>query len=155
MDPRTVLAELVALPGPPGQEGQVRDAVASHVRRLGFAHSVDAKGNLLVPIGSGKPRIVVTAHLDEVAMMVQTVQPDGGLTVVPMGGLYPWKIGEGLVQVLASNGAIDGVLSFGAIHTNDPGSPVRRAERDGVGWSELGAQTIGTCDGRAGLWVRP
>ncbi len=155
MDSRSLLAELVALPGPPGQEGHVRDAVASHVGRLGLSHRIDAKGNLLVPLGSGKPRIVVTAHLDEVAMMVKAVQPDGGLTVVPMGGLYPWKIGEGLVQILASGGAIDGVLSFGSIHTNDPESTVRRAERDGLGWSEVRVQTMRTCDELRAIGVRP
>src|SRR5215212_8029692 len=103
-DSLELVRELVGLPGPPGQEDEVRDAVARHVDTLGLESRVDAKGNLLVglsPAAFDKPRVVVTAHLDEIALMVSQVMPDGTLRVVPLGGLYPWKWGEGPVEVLS------------------------------------------------------
>jgi putative aminopeptidase FrvX len=111
-----LLQELVSLPAPPGQERLVRDAVSRHVDRLGFKHRQDAKGNLLV--GSEQPRIVVTAHMDEIAMIVRLIEPDGSLIVGALGGIYPWKLGEGPVSILCAE-AINGVLSFGSIHTAD------------------------------------
>jgi putative aminopeptidase FrvX len=132
-----LLAELVACPGPPGQEDAVRAAVASYVTRLGLPSSTDARGNLLVPLGERaleKPRIVVTAHLDEIALMATDIDADGGLSVSPLGGVYPWKWGEGPVEILAGTTRkptmLAGVLSFGGIHTNSPLSAAQQS-RDG------------------------
>src|SRR6266700_1769352 len=74
-----LIRELVAIPGPPGREGPVREAVERHVAALGYKSTTDAKGNLLVHLpAQGKStrsaakscRLVVTAHLDEIALMV-------------------------------------------------------------------------------------
>lgn len=134
MNPRKLLEELILLPGPPGQEEQVREAIAIHCRELGLEPQVDAKGNLLVALGSGRPRVVVTAHLDEIALMVSQILPDGSLAVRPLGGIHPWKLGEGPVQILASDADLDGVLSFGSVHTESPQSPVRHARENPMTW---------------------
>lgn len=126
-----LLKELVAIPGPPGQEVLVRQALAKHVEALGLAHRTDAKGNLL--IGSTQPRIVVTAHMDEIAMIVRRIEPDGSLVVGPLGGLFPWKIGEGPVSILVPE-AFEAALSFGSIHTADKASNVRKADDSAVDW---------------------
>lgn len=131
LDPLTILQELVSLPGPAGQEQLVRDAVARHVAALGLHSRVDAKGNLLV--GRAEARIVVTAHLDEIGMIVRGVEPDGHLIVGPLGGLLPWKLGEGPVQIQCTE-PLDGVVSFGSIHTEDERSSIRQAGKDGLQW---------------------
>lgn len=142
MDPLALLAELTAIPGPPGQEEAIRQAVAGHVASLGFSSQADAKGNLLVPITEGAtPKVVVTAHLDEIAMIVRGVYEDGSLKVGALGGLFPWKIGEGPVQILASNGSIAGVLGFGSIHTEDPSSTVRQADARTPSWDDVSVWT--------------
>src|SRR5579862_910788 len=131
MDPLALLAELVAIPGPPGQERLVSEALIRHLDRLHLKYRSDAKGNLLV--GSTKPRIVVTAHMDEIAMIVRRVESDGSLAVGSLGGLFPWKLGEGPVQIMAK-GTLNGILSFGSIHTADKGSNVRRADTTTIDW---------------------
>ena len=135
MDSLALLQEFVSVPAPPGQEGALREVLAAHVSELGLTHTADAKGNLLVRLGgTGRARLVVTAHMDEIAMMVQRVEADGRLAVTHLGGLHPWKLGEGPVQILASEGPLDGVLSFGSIHTEDPASTVRQADRAAIKW---------------------
>lgn len=116
MDSLSLLAELVALPGPPGQEDAVRDCLKSHLGKR--KSETDAKGNLIV--GSPNPKIVVTAHMDEIALLVKAVEPDGRLLVTALGGLHPWKLGEGPVSVLAPGEPLNGVLSFGSVHTKVP-----------------------------------
>jgi putative aminopeptidase FrvX len=155
MDPLELLAELTALPAPPGQERAVREALTRHVERLGYSTSTDAKGNLLVPLSGNAPRIVVTAHMDEIAMIVRSVRPDGSLQVGALGGIFPWKLGEGPVQVLASGGPVAGVLSFGSIHTADPTSTVRRADRGGIEWDLARVMTGRSEPELAELGVRP
>jgi putative aminopeptidase FrvX len=131
---RELLAEFVALPGPPGQEDAVRDAVARYVTRLGLPYRSDARGNLIVGLGENVPeraRVVVTAHLDEIALMVTGIDGDDSLTVSALGGVYPWKWGEGPVTILAGSGSatqhLPGILSFGSIHTTSPRSAAQQA----------------------------
>jgi putative aminopeptidase FrvX len=127
-----LIRELVALPGPPGQEDEVRDAVARHVETLGFESRVDAKGNLLVGLSEAsfnRARVVVTAHLDEIALMVSQVLADGTLRVVPLGGIHPWKWGEQPVEIITSE-PLPAVISFGSIHTESPAA-VANAARSG------------------------
>ena len=108
-----LISELVAIPGPPGQEDLVREAVAAHASRLGCVHETDARGNLLLALPGAervpeKPDIVVMAHLDEIALLVVRIEGDGRLVVTNLGGAFPWKWGEGPVQILAPDGAADG-----------------------------------------------
>jgi putative aminopeptidase FrvX len=132
-----LLAELVGQPGPPGQEDAIRASVARQLDGLGLPHRTDAKGNLLTWVGEAEPErpvAVVTAHLDEIALMVTGADGDGALTVSPLGGVLPYKWGEGPVEVLGRE-PVPGVLSFGSIHTASPHAAVSH-HRDGkaVGW---------------------
>lgn len=141
MDAQSLLAELVATPGPAGQEEAVRNVVAKHVKSVGFELTVDAKGNLLVPLGKESPKVVVTAHLDEIALIVRGIYEDGTLQVGPLGGIHPWKQGEGPVQILAAKGPLTGILGFGSIHTEDPASTVRQADDRPLRWDDASVWT--------------
>lgn len=141
LDPVALLQELIEIPGPPGQEEAVAEAVAFRAAELGYDPQIDAKGNVRIASGPGPYRTVVTAHLDEIAMMVREIDPNGQITVGPLGGLWPWKLGEGPVQVLAPDGPLDAVLGFGSIHTEDPASRARRAGEGPVKWSHARVET--------------
>jgi putative aminopeptidase FrvX len=122
-------------------------AVEKHVKRLGFSFENDEKGNLLVRLPmaatAGKrsaakqgnsTRVLVTAHLDEIALMVQRIEGDGRLKVVPMGGAHPWKWGETPVAILAEKEMFPGVISFGCIHTSSPAAVVEHARGGALSW---------------------
>lgn len=155
-----LIRELVAIPGPPGQEDAIREAVAAHAEALGCFHATDARGNLLIaPPGvqalPERPNIVVMAHLDEIAMLVVRVEDDGWLLVTNMGGLYPWKCGEGPVSILTPGEPLTGILSFGSIHTNAPGSPAVKARDNALTWDGARVFTGLTADELAARGVRP
>src|SRR2546422_5356971 len=103
LDSTELIREFVAIPGPPGQEGLVGEAFSARAKSIGFEPETDPKGNVVVTIpGKRKkerPKVVVTAHLDEIALMVQRIAAEGWVDVVPMGGAYPWKWGEQPVQI--------------------------------------------------------
>lgn len=134
MDPIELLQEFVSLPGPAGQEEAVAAAVGKWVERLGLKGEVDAKGSYIVRLGEGTPRILVTAHMDEIAMIVREVRPDGTLVVSQLGGLFAWKLGEGPVEILGRGEPIPGVFGFGGIHTEDPTATTVQAKGKGVEW---------------------
>ena len=139
LDPLALVRELVALPGPPGQEDAVRAAVASHLDMLGCVHQTDARGNLLIaaPGASAlpeRPRIVVMAHLDEIALLVTRIESNSTLAVTNLGGAYPWKWGEGPVAILAARDTLNGILSFGSIHSVSKSNPAVRARDEALTW---------------------
>src|SRR5690242_5870216 len=96
-DSTELIRWLVMLAGPSGEERAVREALAERVRKIGLPTETDAKGNLLVslPGRSDRPHIVVSAHLDEIALLVTGIDEDGKIRVAPVGGTYTWKWGEG------------------------------------------------------------
>ncbi len=159
MDALELTRMLTQLPGPPGQETLVRDAVAAHAERLGCVHETDARGNLLLSVpGAGRlpdaPEIVIMAHLDEIALLVVRVEDSGNLVVTNLGGVFPWKWGEGPVQILASPMLLDGILSFGSIHTTDPGSTASAARERALTWADTRIRTGLTAEALAQAGVR-
>lgn len=155
MDPLELLRELVSIPGPPGQEEAVAQAVAGHARNLGYSPESDAKGNLIIRRGDGPPKVVVTAHLDEIAMIVRYMEPDGHLVLTALGGLFPWKLGEGPVLVMGASSPVNGILSFGSIHTTDLRNSARAAVTSALDWDMCRVITGRSQDELARLGVRP
>ncbi len=159
-DALALVRELVAIPGPPGQEDAVREAVAAHADRLGCVHSTDARGNLLIaPPGAkqlpDKPSVVVMAHLDEIALLVVRIEDDGRLVVASMGGAYPWKWGEGPVAILAPNTPLTGILSFGSIHSASKTNSAVRAKDEALTWDMARVFTGLSKEALAAHGVRP
>lgn len=83
------LAELMALHAPSGSE----QPVVAHLRDL-FAPlvdsvSVDHMGNLIATreAPEGAPHVVVSAHSDEIGAMVASIEPEGFLRLLPLGGV--------------------------------------------------------------------
>ncbi len=140
-DSIALIRTLVALPGPPGEEKAVREWLAERLRGLGYTSEVDAKGNLLtrLPAPPGvidPPTVVVTAHLDEIALMVTRIEEGGKIRVAPMGGLFTWKWGEGPVELLTRDGIVQGILSYGSIHTNNEASVAEFARKNPLDWEK-------------------
>ncbi len=137
-----LIKELVALKGPPGEEKSVRDWLKREVDALSLKHTTDSKGNLLVDLSAPNqkkrtgPRIVVTAHMDEIALIVTRIDDDGKVRVAASGGSYPWKWGEGPVEILTRMGSITGILSFGSIHTDSEISVAEQARKGPLLWKQ-------------------
>jgi putative aminopeptidase FrvX len=137
------LAELIRIPAPPGEEqalaAVLRTHLAAHTKNA--VVTTDAKGNVLVaasPAALTSATTLITAHLDEIALMVTQIRADGTVFVAPLGGAHPWKWGEGPVTLLGQYKHITGILSLGSIHTNHPASTIQRAREGHVPtWSDV------------------
>ena len=114
-----LLQELVSARGPSGQEDEVTAIAQRELAPLCDSVMLDAAGNLVGKIDgppSDAPAVRVMAHLDELALMVKTINDDSSLRVVPLGGIRPYKYGEGAVEILADEAILPGILSFGSSH---------------------------------------
>ena len=117
-----LFSELLAVPSPPGREERMGRLVCSKLEELDYVPHVDAAGNVTVSVPGKKPdagSLMMAAHMDEIAMVVTNISEDGRLRVDRSGGLFPYKIGEGPVEILGREDCISGVLSMGSGHRVD------------------------------------
>ena len=116
-----LFAELL-VPSLSGSEGKLAAVIQKKLAELGYDPIFDHSGNILVHL-TGKdtqaPLFVFAAHMDEIGMVVTRIEMDGRLRVTCSGGLYPWKLGEGAVDIFGDETTIQGVLSMGSTHGQD------------------------------------
>ena len=126
----TLLSALLDAPAVSGHEEGVAQIVRDRLTAWGYAPETDAAGNVLVRFAGDGPLVCLAAHTDEIGMVVAGVNDDGSLRVERSGGLYPWKLGEGPVEIRGDQAAITGVLSMGSTHRAG-------AEDEAVRWRDV------------------
>ena len=113
----STLQTLSNIIGTSGYEGAVRQAIRPLVAESVDEMRVDALGNLITyKRGTGERplRVLVTAHMDEVGLMVVGHTGEGSLKVAPSGGLNA-RLLPGLT-VSVGQDKILGVIGLQAIH---------------------------------------
>ncbi|MBV9230971.1 MAG: M42 family metallopeptidase [Chloroflexi bacterium] len=105
---RADLAELTALHAPSGSEQPVIARLRDLFTPLVDTVSVDHMGNLtaLREGPPGAPHVVVAAHADEIGAMVASIEPDGFLRLLPLGGVQPRLLEGRAVWVAGQPGVI-------------------------------------------------
>lgn len=123
------LERLSNLDGVSGNEGKVRAALREIIAQNispGRALTVegDALGNLLVRqvASPGLPRIMLSAHMDEVGLMITSVEKSGHLRFRAVGSIDSRVLVSKTVRI--GDNAVAGVIGCKAIHLQKP--PERR-----------------------------
>jgi endoglucanase len=119
-----LLKRICELPSIPGREDAVRRLVIEEMQGLVDEVSVDALGNVVgVRRGSGGPRVMVAAHMDEIGFMVKHIDDRGFIRLHPVGGFDPRVLVAQRVLVHGFGGnVLRGVVWMTAkpIHLIDP-----------------------------------
>ncbi|MEZ4864071.1 MAG: M20/M25/M40 family metallo-hydrolase [Caldilineaceae bacterium] len=148
--PLDLFTRLLAVPAPSGYEAQIATVVRTILEEIGYRHTTDSAGNILVRLPGAQPTaplVCYAAHIDEIGMVVTNVEADGSLRVSRSGGLYPWKHGEGPVEILGDHGSITGILSMGSTHTATGNKAIE--------WSDVRVLTGLTSPELAAVGIRP
>ena len=123
-DPVVQLLEaLTNAPGPSGFEGPVRDIVTIGLNELGAEISHDGLGSVIGRFDGppGSPRVMVTAHMDEVGLLVQYIRPDGFIKFKTLGGWLDQALIDQRWVINTRDGRVHGVSGIRTIHVT-PGS---------------------------------
>lgn len=119
----SLFSELLAVPSPSGREERLAQTIRGKLEGWGYAPQTDAAGNVYVRLEGSDPHAplrCLAAHMDEIGVVVTRIEDNGALRVDRSGGLHPWKIGEGPLEILGDERTITGVLSMGSAHTAGP-----------------------------------
>ncbi len=102
----TQFKKLLAIDSTTGQFRAIQEYLAGEVGRLGFPVSTPHKGGLIADLGGEGSCLAVTAHVDDIGLMVRHVNADGTLNVCPVGGLYPFYCVTENVRVHTRDGRV-------------------------------------------------
>ncbi len=97
---------LLAIDSTTGQFRAIQDWTAEEIRHLGFVPRFTRKGGVLTDLGGEGEPLVITAHLDDIGLMVRHINADGTLNVCPVGGLYPFYCVTENVRVYTGDGQV-------------------------------------------------
>ena len=89
-----------------GQYLEIQKLICKIVKEEGYDYQLTHKGGVIVDLGGKGNPLVVTAHLDDIGLMVRHINPDGTLNVCAVGGLYPFYCTGENVRVHTRDGKV-------------------------------------------------
>ncbi|MDA0748582.1 MAG: M20/M25/M40 family metallo-hydrolase [bacterium] len=137
-----LLTDLLQIPSPSGREERMADAIKQKITDLGAHPKQDLQGNVWTEIPGKDPNagpVAMASHMDELAMVITAIEPDGRLRITRSGGLHPWKLGECPVDIVCDGpDTVPAHLSFGSGHTQDPNDPITQfaSGAKGITWAD-------------------
>lgn len=111
MADRKLLRELTEAFGPSGYETESANIMVRELARAGKV-SRDGLGSVVCRVAGSteRPRIMVSAHMDEVGFIVKSVTADGYVKFLPIGGWWPNVLLGQRVLVRTRKGDFPGVI---------------------------------------------
>lgn len=85
-----VFKRLLEVDSTTGQYVEIQKLICKILKEEGFEYTTLRKGGVIASFGGKKEPLAVTAHLDDIGLMVRHINSDGTLNVCPVGGLYPF-----------------------------------------------------------------
>ena len=113
-----LLQELTEAHGPSGFEDPVRAIMRRELAPLSTCMESDGMGSLIAPLkgAAGSPRIMLTAHMDEVGMLVKYVTPEGFIRFQPLGGWLDEALINQRYAIATRKGVVLGVTGIKTVH---------------------------------------
>ncbi|PKO10292.1 MAG: aminopeptidase [Chloroflexi bacterium HGW-Chloroflexi-2] len=119
---KSLIKKLVETVGPSGYESRIREVVRAEVEKYADEISVDAMGNLIVKKGEKKEgglKVMLSAHIDEIGVMVTHVDKNGFARFTTIGGVRPHTCYGSRVRFLNGTvGVIGGEMLENANHVH-------------------------------------
>ncbi len=111
-----LLKKICEIPGAPGFEKPIRDFVLKQVKSLVDDVSIDNMGNVIAfKKGKKNKKIMIAAHMDEIAFIITHIDEHGFLRFIPLGGFDPKTLTAQRVIVHGKKDVI-GVMGSKPIH---------------------------------------
>lgn len=112
-----LLKKLCLANGASGDENKISNIIKEEIKPFVEEITIDAMGNLIVfkkGLMRAKSKLMVSAHMDEVGLMVTHITDEGFLKFTSVGGINP-EILPGS-EVLVGENNINGVIGLAPIH---------------------------------------
>lgn len=145
------LKQLTEINAPAGHEQALRRALLAELKEYaGVETKIDRMGNVVaVKQGHGpapRKRVMLSAHMDEVGLIVTSATEEGFLRVAPIGGVDPRVIIS--KRVLVGDDQIHGIIGAMAIHLQSAADRQRVLGYSDI-YVDIGAKDKAEAEGKA------
>lgn len=112
-----LLRRLIDSPSPSGFEQKAQQVVREEVQAYADEVRTDVHGNVIASLNSnGYPRVMLTAHIDELGFLIRYIDEQGYLYFTPIGGYDPSTLPGARVIVHTPGGPVASVIGCRAVH---------------------------------------
>jgi tetrahedral aminopeptidase len=133
------LERLVASPSPSGFEQPAQQVVRTEIQQFADEVRTDVMGNVIAALNpGGTPRVMLTAHCDELGFLIRFIDERGFLYFSPIGGFDPSSLPGERVFVHTPTGPLPGVLGRKPVHLMDKKERSQAPDLDDM-WIDIGA----------------
>jgi endoglucanase len=94
-----------------GNEEKVRNLIQNEIKKYVDEVYVDKVGNLIAHKGGKSPKIMLAAHMDEIGLMVKSIDSSGRIYISEIGGADPVMLLGERVHIETKKGMIHGVIT--------------------------------------------
>jgi putative aminopeptidase FrvX len=131
------LKTLLTTPGPSGFEARVAKVYSDEAAKFASVEK-DHYGNVYASINSGaKLRIMLSGHLDEIALIVTHIDKDGFIWLSGVGGWQTSVLLGQRLRLLAKDGDLIGVIGTKPTHLIDPDDRNKAPKLEDI-WLDVG-----------------
>ncbi len=147
-----LLEELSNAAGPSGFEGPVRAIVRREVAPLADAIETDGLGSLMARLGpeERRPRVMLTAHMDELGLMVRRITAEGYVKFQTLGGWLDQALINQRWNILTHAGIVPGITGIKTVHVMTPEARKKLFEREDM-FIDVGARDREDAEQRLGI----
>lgn len=135
-----LLKQLCEINGVSGNEKAVREFILANIKEDVTAYRIDQIGNLIAEKKSdavNPPKVVLSAHMDEVGLMITEINSEGYLRFKPVGGVDPAIL---MSKTVILSSGIRGVIGLKAVHLQKPEERKNIPDSDDL-YIDIGAAT--------------
>lgn len=132
MNQYDTLKTLSELNGVPGREKEVRDYLKDQIKNFVDKVETDRLGSLIGYKNDGNRTIMLAGHMDEVGLMVSSIDKNGFIKFQTLGGWYSQVMLAQEWQIITPKGVIFGVTGVKPPHILSPEERTKAAAIDSM-----------------------
>ncbi|MDO9541917.1 MAG: M42 family metallopeptidase [Kiritimatiellia bacterium] len=134
------LKTLMQQPSPSGFEVPAQKVIRQRMKSFARKVTTDVHGNVIGVLNEkAAMKIMLAGHVDEIGLMITHVDNNGYLYFAGIGGCDPTVLVSQRVCILASKGAVRGVVGRKPIHLMDRTERGKEIKLDDL-WIDIGAK---------------
>lgn len=133
------LRRMITSPSPSGFEQPIQQTIREEITHYTDRVQTDIHGNVIATLNpDGHPRVMLTAHCDELGFLVRYIDDRGFIYFAPIGGFDPSTLPGNRVHIHTPAGPVLGVIGRKPIHTLR-GDEREKAPKLSDLWIDIGA----------------
>ena len=110
------LNALLQAPSPSGYENDAIQVFSNEMKKFSKFENIDAVENAIFSLGHGETKIMLSAHIDEIALQIQNIDDKGFIHFINDGGIDSKVLLGSSVAIKTENGIIYGVIGKMPLH---------------------------------------